>query len=506
MSLKGNIEAKQEVKGKINYIGYNDIQEKIAKADAAADAANKAAEAANDVAEKAAPYAERLFEVEKTLDEVIDDGFKSITKDSPEISQTEESVYYDRTGNLEINSNYTTYHIKANEDFEIFFDGLTPFVEHVASGVRCEMLYLNVYDNFWANPSSLRVSGVFSTEEQSEKFPYSVDRKLKVNAGELITVSVAKKDPNNEYSNATIYFDGTKYVDGFLLRYNQDGATYRLSHNVRIDGDAFGPTVKIVGGNKPTDVGRFEVYRDFNTYAASNRKFAAYDYNCFFAKDKLANGKPLAVRTLVWPELQLDAYSRQNVASDLILEDYKANQDKYHYDAEDDCYYRDIFVHYPLKDGQVAIIEKGGVIRAHNFEATESVKAGHIHTDWVIFKNDTPQLPNRMFNDTWQLLQVREIFAGNADTWLKNVHTQSVYTPWVVFDNDGGTAETYNRLYNEWWKLNKLKTIDAPIADASFKSVKVNGEAVATAKDIGNIETALDNIIAIQNSLMGVTE
>jgi hypothetical protein len=298
-------------------------------------------------------------------------------------------------------------------------------------------------------------------------------------------------------------------ADGAVITVTDSNGTTTATIKNGKNGDeltdgVFGATVKIVGGEKETDTGRVEVGRDFETYGAMNRKFATYDYNGFLAKDKTVNGKPLFVCTNVWQLLQLNAYSNHNVATEDITKDYQENADKYYDDG--DCIRRDINIHYPMKDGQVAIIEKGGVIRAHNFEATESVKAGHIHTDWVIFKNDTPQLPNRMFNDTWQLLQVREIFAGNADTWLKNVHTQSVYTPWVVFDNDGGTAETYNRLYNEWWKLNKVKTIDAPSADASFRSVKVNGDAVATAKDIGDIETALDGIIAIQNTLMGVIE
>ena len=427
----------------------------------------------------------------------------------------------------------------------------------------------------------------------------------------------------------------------------------------------FGATVQIVGGDEPTDNGRVEVYRQFSNYSASNRKFAAYEYNSFFTTDKLINGKPLRVCTLIWPELQLDAYSNQNAATDSIIEDYNANPDRY-YDNED-CIRRDINIYYPLKDGQIAVIEKGGILNAHNFvgdtakvgathtgwlifenddakngspnrmfneywdlykvghisapiadvtfknlysqtvrapwfifendggtqttynrlyndwwklnkltsieapqaEATfkkviagestfNKVIAGETRTDWVIFKNDeaTMGAPNRMFNDSWQLSKLTEIKAAAADTWLKNVHLQALYASWLVFDNDGGTTDTYNRLYNEWWKLNKLKTIEAPIADAklksvgavdmyagyltfsldegiggrrsvlngadwtmqmlekfeapsadaSFRSVKVNGDAVATAKDIGDIDAALDNIIAIQNSLMGVAE
>jgi hypothetical protein len=146
----------------------------------------------------------------------------------------EESTYYDRTGNLEINTNYTTYHINASEDFELFFDGLAPLVAQEDDSIHSEMLYLNIYDNSWANPSSVRVSEVFSTEGRSNNFPYSADRKIQVHAGELITISVAKKDPNNEYSNATIYFDGTEYVEGFLLRHNQGGVGYTLTDNVTL--------------------------------------------------------------------------------------------------------------------------------------------------------------------------------------------------------------------------------------------------------------------------------
>lgn len=559
MSLKGNIEAKQEARGKIKYLGYNEIQEKIAKADAAADAANKAAKAANDVAEKGAHYAERLVVAEKTLDEVFDDGFKSITKDSPEISRREESVYFDKNANLEINSNYTTYYINVSEDFDMFFDGLAPLLDQEDGSIHSEMLYLVVFGSSSLAPSNARVKEVFSTEEYSSGFPYSAEKKLQVHAGETITISVAKKDPNNEYSNATIYFDGTEYVEGFLLRYNQDGATHTLSPNVRIGSEAFGPTVKIVGGNKPTDVGRLEVDRDFETYAASNRKFAAYDYYCFFAKDKLANGKPLAVRTLVWTESQLDAYSNQNTATDLILEDYKANPDKYHYDAEDDCLYRDIFVHFPLKDGQVAIIEKGGVLRAYNFEG-DNVKTGATNTAWVIFENDggtedsynrmyndfwklkkvtsieapkadatfkkvtagatntawvifendeaTMGAPNRMFNDSWQLSKVFEIKAPSADTWLKNVHTQAVYAPWLVFDNDGGTEATYNRLYNVWWKLNKLQSIYAPHCVATFDNVLFRGENLITKfsqmqSKINELQSQIDELKTALNSQTG---
>lgn len=295
----------------------------------------------------------------------------------------------------------------------------------------------------------------------------------------------------------------------------------------------FGATVKIVGGEKETDTGRVEVGRDFETYGAMNRKFATYDYNGFLAKDKLVNGKPLFVCTNVWQQLQLNAYSNHNVATEDITKDYQENTDKYYDDG--DCIRRDINIHYPMKDGQVAIIEKGGILRVYNIESEnvntgatktawvifendggtedsynrmyndfwklkkvtsieapkanatfKKVTAGETKTGWVIFENDTPQLPNRMFNDTWQLLQVYEIFAGNADTWFKNVHTQSVYTPWVVFDNDGGTEATYNRLYDEWWKLNKLQSIYAPVADASFKSVKANG--VDLAKELEDIK------------------
>lgn len=234
MSLKGNIEAKQEARGKINYLGYNEIQEKVAEAEAAILEAEQATAAANDVAERGVHYVDRLAVIEKALDEVFDDDFKSITKDSPEISNVEEGTYYDRTGNLEINTNYTTYHINASEDFELFFDGLAPLVAQEDDSIHSEMLYLNIYDNFWANPSSVRVSEVFSTEGRSNNFPYSADRKLQVHAGELITISVAKKDPNNEYSNATIYFDGTEYVEGFLLRHNQGGVGYTLTDNVTL--------------------------------------------------------------------------------------------------------------------------------------------------------------------------------------------------------------------------------------------------------------------------------
>lgn len=422
----------------------------------------------------------------------------------------------------------------------------------------------------------------------------------------------------------------------------------------------FGATVQIAGGDKPTDNGRVEVIRQFGNYSASNRKFAAYEYNSFFTTDKLINGKPLRVCTLIWPELQLDAYSNQNTATDSIIEDYNANPDKYYDNG--DCIRRDVNIYYPLKDGQIAVIEKDGILNAHNFvgdtatvgethtgwivfenddakngspnrmfnEYWDLHKVGHIsapiadvtfknlysqtvrapwfifendggtadtynrlynewwklnkltsieapqaeatfaeatlkkvitgetRTNWIIFKNDeaTMGAPNRMFNDTWQLSKLSEIKAAAADTWFKNVHSQAFYAPWLVFENDGGTEATYNRLYNEWWKLNKLKTIDAPIADAklksvdadniyagwltfdldegsqgrrsvltgdswlmqmlerfdapsadaSFRSVKVGGEVVATAKDIGDIDAALDNIIEIQNALMGVSE
>lgn len=293
----------------------------------------------------------------------------------------------------------------------------------------------------------------------------------------------------------------------------------------------FGANVQIIGGENETDTSRVEVNRKLENYSASSRKFAAYDYNSFFTTDKLVDGKPLRVCTNVWTELQLDAYSNQNVASDLIVEDYNANADKYYDDG--DSIRRNINIHYPLKDGQVAIIERGGILRAYNFEGDnvntgalntgwvifgndggtqatynrlysewwklnkltsieapqaeatfKKVIAGETRTDWLIFKNDeaTMGAPNRMFNDSWQLSKVSEIKAAAADTWFKNVHSQAFYAPWLVFDNDGGTAETYNRLYNEWWKLNKLKTIEAPHATVEFFQVK------APAADFTNLD------------------
>ena len=232
----------------------------------------------------------------------------------------------------------------------------------------------------------------------------------------------------------------------------------------------FGATVKIVGGEKETDVGRVEVGRDFETYGAINRKFAAYDYNGFLAKDKKVNGKPLYVCTNVWPLLQLNAYSNNNVATDDIVNDYNANQDKYYDDK--DCLRRDINIHFPMKDGQVAIIENGGILSVHNVES-DNVNTGVSKTGWVIFENDDAKngSPNRMFNEYWDLYKLGHISAPIADAAFKNVRTQAVYAPWLIFDNDGGTADTYNRLYSTWWKLNNVKTIEAPIADAKLKSV-----------------------------------
>lgn len=271
--------------------------------------------------------------------------------------------------------------------------------------------------------------------------------------------------------------------------------------------DLFGATVKIVGGEKESDTGRVEVDRDFETYAASNRKFAAYDYNGFFAKDKLVNGKPLFVDTLVWQELQLDAYSNQNVATDLIAEDYNANPEKYYDDG--DCIRRDIHIHYPMKDGQVAIIEKGGVLRVYNLES-ENVNTGVTKTGWVIFENDDAKngSPNRMFNEYWDLYKLWHISAPKADAAFKNVRTQAVYAPWLVFDNDGGTEATYNRLYNDWWKLNKLQSIYAPHCVATFDNVVFRGENLITKfsqlqSEITELKKQVDELKAALNSQTG---
>ena len=239
----------------------------------------------------------------------------------------------------------------------------------------------------------------------------------------------------------------------------------------------FGATVKVVGGEKETDTGRVEINRTFSNYDASARKFAAYDYNSFFTTDKLGNGKPLRVCTNVWTELQLDAYSNNNTATDKIVQDYANNTDKYYDNG--DCTRRDISIYYPMKDGQVAIIEHGGVLRAANFEG-ENVTTGVTRTGWLIFENDDLKngSPNRMFNEYWDLHKIGHISAPIADVTFKNLYSQTVKTPWVIFDNDGGTADSYNRLYNDWWKLNKVKTIDAPIADASFRSVRIGGQDI----------------------------
>ena len=239
-------------------------------------------------------------------------------------------------------------------------------------------------------------------------------------------------------------------------------------------------SVMITGGENKSNTGLVQVDRTFSNYGASARKFAAYDYNSFFTTDKLGNGKPLRVCTNVWTELQLDAYSNNNTATDKIIQDYTNNTDKYYDNG--DCTRRDISIYYPMKDGQVAIIEHGGVLRAANFEG-ENVTTGVTRTGWVIFENDDAKngSPNRMFNEYWDLHKIGHISAPIADVTFKNLYSQTVKTPWVIFDNDGGTATTYNRLYNDWWKLNKVTSIDAPIADANFKSVRVNGKDIVQA-------------------------
>lgn len=263
----------------------------------------------------------------------------------------------------------------------------------------------------------------------------------------------------------------------------------------------FGATVKIVGGEKESDTGRVEVARDFETYAAINRKFAAYDYNGFLAKEKLANGKPLFVDTLVWQELQLDAYSRQNVASDLIEKDYQANPDKYYDDG--DCIRRDIHIHYPMKDGQVAIIEKGGVLRAYNFEG-DNVRTGAAYTDWLIFKNDggTADTYNRMYSDFWRLNKLKSIDAPIADANFKTVDASYMYPGYLVFDLDEGAQGRRSILTGADWIMQMLERFDAPNADASFKSVKVFGEDVALAKDVEALQKEIADLKATLASLV----
>lgn len=171
-----------------------------------------------------------------------------------------------------------------------------------------------------------------------------------------------------------------------------------------------GDNVSLVGGTDGSD--RIEIVRDFETYTSKNRKFATYDYSSFFAKDKSIDGKSLAVTTNVWNELQLNAYSNKNATTDLIIQDYTANSDKYYIDG--DTVRRDVNIYYPLKDGEVAIIEAGGVLGAYNFVAKETIKS-----PWFQFADDP--INNKMHANEWALQALKKANMPNANIIVNSV-------------------------------------------------------------------------------------
>lgn len=205
MALKGQIEKKESVTGKIHGLGYNEIQELKAEMQGTIAEAREATADAQEAAD------------------VIFTEFNTITKES-DLFSVENGVYYNNVGERTEHSKYTSYHLRAESDFEFFFEGVMELLNQTE--ISTGSLYATVFSNGVASRENARVTENFSTEGHTTEFPWKMGMAISVKVGELFVISL----PDDFY-----YHNGVEFVKGFSCR-----TTYGEAGMVMADGVQFG--------------------------------------------------------------------------------------------------------------------------------------------------------------------------------------------------------------------------------------------------------------------------
>jgi hypothetical protein len=193
--------------------------------------------------------------------------------------------------------------------------------------------------------------------------------------------------------------------------------------------------------------------------------------------------------TLVYSEPEYWNYYRGSSASfdstksdNFLKTDYEKNKSKYHISG--DYLRRDVYIRYPFKDGEVAVIDNYGTLSgAKELKASTSVR-----TQWVMFNNNADEITDKMHSTAWTLPSLKTVDMPNAKivnasmVASGNVRASTMTAPqfngvdWLIFSNDGGwNSDAANRLYNTAWKINKVTEITAPKATLTVDKINVGG-------------------------------
>jgi hypothetical protein len=280
----------------------------------------------------------------------------------------------------------------------------------------------------------------------------------------------AKMKPKNNNNFALIdacdvaIGEGDDRLDKYLA--NLQTGSSNIKDSTEAGGIQVGENIKIVGSEKNTDASRVEVNRKLDGYTASSRQFATYDYNSFIETNKRSGiSKPLRGCTLLFSAPQYDAYFNNNKVADTLLNSYNADK-SYWYD-DGDTLRKDVIIKYPFKNGEVAVIEPGGVLKADYF-------GGYLHP------------------------------TGKYKTSVVDVGT--VKTGWLMF-GDNADQENNNKMHMNQWVLNSLTQVSMPYAQITASSVKISnapksGTDAVRKQDISKLEKLINGLSEAQISAL----